>query len=481
MKNQIKTSDYNRTQVESGIVHIGVGNFHRAHQAFYTNQLLESDPSQLSWGICGVMLMPSDQKLYNTLKSQDCLYSLTVCGRDGRNEVLEIGSIVELLWSGDNSQAIIEKIANEDIKIITLTITEGGYNIDRATGDFMLCTPSIAADINNPENPQSVFGYVAKALRLRAKNGAGALTILSCDNLQGNGNITRNAFMTFFKAQDEELYKWAEENITFPNSMVDRITPATKAEDIERLNNLNNYVDKAPIYAEDFIQWVIEDNFAAGRPAWESVGVEFCEDVKLYEDMKLSLLNASHTLLSYPAFLMGYRKVDHAMGDELITELVRQFMDIDVTPLLTPPPATDLELYKKTLIERFANHSVSDQVARLCYDGISKFPTYIVPNLVKMLESDKSPLIRMALLLAVYRHYLKYQCDDKGSEFDYAEPWITPSDVEKINSDDVATFLKITPFEGVDFDSNLSFMGLYANACSQVKEWGVEVTLKSIL
>ncbi|MFR9668542.1 MAG: mannitol dehydrogenase family protein [Rikenellaceae bacterium] len=480
MKNQVKISDFDRTNVKSGIIHIGVGNFHRAHQAFYTNLLLESDPSQSSWGICGVMLMPSDEKLYKTLKSQDCLYSLTVCGRDGVNEAFEVGSIVELLWSGENSQAVIDKIADENIKIITLTITEGGYNIDRATGDFMLCTPAIASDINNPENPQSVFGYVAKGLRERIKSGAGAITILSCDNLQGNGNITRNAFMTFFKAQDEELYRWAEQNITFPNSMVDRITPATKPEDVERLNNVNDYPDQAPIYAEDFLQWVIEDNFAAGRPAWESVGVEFCDNVKLYEDMKLSLLNASHTLLSYPSFLMGYRNVDLAMGDKLIVELVRQFMDIDITPLLNTPVSVDLELYKKTLIERFANHSVSDQVARLCFDGISKFPTYIVPNLVKMLQGDGS-LIRMAFLLAAYRHYLKYQCDDKGNEFDYAEPWITPSDIEKIGSDDVATFLKITPFDGVDFDSNISFMGLYANACNQIKEWGVEATLKSIL
>ncbi len=480
MKSRVKSSNYDRSKVECGIVHIGVGNFHRAHQAYYTNKLLEQDTSAQKWGICGVMLMPSDERLYGALKSQDYLYSLTVCGRDGVDEVFEIGSIIELLWSGESGQAIIEKIADERVKIITLTITEGGYNIDRATGEFILSTPSVDRDIHNPASPQSVFGYVAQGLRLRAERGAGAVTILSCDNLQGNGDVSKRAFMSFFKEQDGDLYDWALENVTFPNSMVDRITPATKPEDIERLNNINNYSDAAPIYAEDYVQWVIEDNFAAGRPAWESVGVEFCENVRLYEEMKLNLLNASHSLLSYPSFLMGYRKVDHAMSDELIVELVRQFMDIDITPLLIAPPATDLELYKKTLIERFANRSVSDQVARLCFDGVSKFPVYIVPNLCKMLGREGS-LIRMAFLLAAYRHYLKYQCDDNGVAFEYAEPWITALDIEKLADDDVASFLQLSAFEGVDFEINSSFMGLYASMCYAIKESGVVATLKSIL
>ncbi len=480
MKSRVKYPNYDRSKVSSGIIHIGVGNFHRAHEAYYTNALLEKGEKNYRWGICGAMLMPSDERLYHALSSQDYLYSLTVCGRDGVDQSFEIGSIVDLKWSGDNSSEIIETIADPAIKIITLTITEGGYNVDRVTGEFILSTPAVAYDIENPTTPQSVFGYVAAGLKLRADREVGAITILSCDNLQGNGNVAKRAFLSFLKAQDPALYDWAVESVTFPNSMVDRITPATKAEDIERLNNLNDYNDEAPIYAEDFIQWVIEDNFAAGRPEWESVGVEFCSDVTLYEKMKLSLLNASHTLLSYPAFLMGYRKVDHAMGDKSITELVRQFMDIDITPLLTAPPATDLELYKKTLIERFANHSVSDQVARLCFDGLSKFPVYIVPNLKRMLAGDGS-LIRMAFLIAAYRHYLKFKCDDRGVEFDVAEPWITISDLERISSDDIADFLTISAFEGVDFDINSSFMGLYALMCSSIKDKGVEVTLSSIL
>ncbi len=190
---------------------------------------------------------------------------------------------------------------------ITLTITEGGYNISRQTGEFMLDNPQVVHDLEHPDDPQTAFGYVAEGLRRRVASGSGPITILSCDNLQHNGNTARCAFMSFVEAQDKELAAWMEENVTFPNSMVDRITPATHPEDIKRLNEENGTEDKAPVYCEDFIQWVVEDTFAAGRPAWEKVGAQMTDDVTAYENMKLSHLNASHTLLSYPSFLYGYR------------------------------------------------------------------------------------------------------------------------------------------------------------------------------
>ncbi len=480
MSTKINTSNYNRQEVNSGILHIGVGNFHRAHQAFYTNELLKSNPSQLNWGICGAMLLPSDEALYRTIMSQDCLYTLTVCGRDGVDQAYEVGSIVELLWSGESKEAIVEKIANIQTKIITLTITEGGYNIDKATGEFILATPSVAKDIESPLALESVFGYIAEGLRRRMERGNGGITILSCDNLQHNGDTTKRAFMSFFNAQDTQLTSWVEQNVTFPNSMVDRITPATKPEDIERLKKANNSDDMAPVYAEDFIQWVIEDNFAAGRPAWEEVGVEFTKDVTLYEQMKLSLLNASHTLLSYPSFLAGFRKVDDAMHDQRVVKFVRTFMDVDVTPLLTAPENTDLEIYKQTLIERFANRSVSDQIARLCYDGLSKFPVYIVPNLKTMLELDKDTL-REAYLIAAYRHYLKYQKDDSGETFEFAEPWMNQTDMELINSDNLTDFLSLSAFEGVDLKAYPKFVDIYSKFCLEIREKGAMTILESIL
>ena len=479
MKTQLISYNYSRSQVSAGILHIGVGNFHRAHAEYYTNLLLEN-ASQQQWGICGAMLLPGDEPLYRSLKSQEQIYTLTVCGRDGVDEAYRIGSLVELYWAMEEAEAILAKIADKSIRIITLTITEGGYNMEKSTGEFILDDPTIQHDLQNPLSPKTVFGFIAEGLRRRKALGNGPITILSCDNLQHNGNTARKAFCTFFKAQDEELAAWVAENVTFPNSMVDRITPATRPEDIVRLNEKNGTEDKAPVYCEDFIQWVIEDNFIAGRPAWESVGAEFTDDVTAYENMKLSLLNASHTLLSYPSFLSGYRKVDDAMHDERIAKFVRVFMDEDITPYVPAPGNTDLELYKQTLVERFGNRSVSDQVARLCFDGISKFPVYVMPNLIKMI-ADGAELKRVAYLIAAYRHYLKYKVDDKGASFEVAEPWLTAEDEALIASDNPVDFLGLSAFSSTDLKASQAFVELYLQMVSDIKQQGAMPVLESIL
>lgn len=479
MKAQVIHYNYNREQVKPGILHIGVGNFHRAHEEYYTNLLLE-DTTQQQWGICGAMLLPSDERLYKALKKQENEYTLTVCGRNGKDEVYRIGSLVELIWGIESPEAVIEKIADKDIRIITLTITEGGYNIEKATGEFMLEDENIKHDLQNPQTPKTAFGFVAEGLRRRKAVGNGPITILSCDNLQHNGSTARKAFSAFFQAQDAELAAWVEENVTFPNSMVDRITPATRPDDIIRLNTKNGTNDEAPVYCEDFIQWVIEDNFIAGRPAWEKVGAEFTDDVTAYENMKLSLLNASHQLLSYPSFLSGYRKVDDAMHDERIAKFVRTFMDVDITPYVPAPGNTDLNLYKQTLIERFGNRSVSDQIARLCFDGISKFPVYVMPNLINMIR-DHADLTRVAYLIATYRHYLKYKTDDKGASFEIADPWLTTEDETLIGSDNPMDFLALSAFRSTDLKAADAFVNLYLKMVEAIKERGAMPVLESIL
>jgi mannitol 2-dehydrogenase len=262
--------------------------------------------------------------------------------------------------------------------------------------------------------------------------------------------------------------------------MVDRITPATRPEDIERLNRQNGTQDEAPVYCEDFIQWVIEDNFIAGRPAWETVGAEFTQDVTAYENMKLSLLNASHSLLSYPSFLSGYRKVDDAMHDQRIAQFVRNFMDKDITPYVPAPGDTDLELYKQTLIERFGNRTVSDQIARLCFDGVSKFPVYLMPNLIKMIR-DHADLSRVTYLFAAYRHYLKYQTDDKGDTFEVNDPWLTEYDKELIASDDAMDFLALSPFKSTDLKSAPEFVTLYLKMVEAIRKKGAMNTIESLL
>ena len=479
MKTQVISYRYNREQIKPGILHIGVGNFHRAHEEFFTNRLLE-DPTQQNWGICGAMLLPSDEHLYKALKKQANEYTLTVCGRDGNDEAYRIGSLVELIWGVENPEGVITKIADKNIRIITLTITEGGYNIEKASGEFMLDDEKVKHDLQQPHSPVTTFGFIAEGLRRRKVAGNGPVTILSCDNLQHNGNTARKAFISFIKAQDEELAAWVNENVTFPNSMVDRITPATRPNDIIRLNAKNGTDDAAPVYCEDFIQWVIEDNFIAGRPAWENVGAEFTQDVTAYENMKLSLLNASHTLLSYPSFLSGYRKVDDAMHDERIAKFVRTFMDVDITPYVPAPGNTDLELYKQTLIERFGNRSVSDQIARLCFDGLSKFPVYVMPNLIKMI-ADHADFTRVAYLIAAYRHYLKFKTDDNGAAFDVAEPWMNAEDEKLINSDEPVDFLALSAFRSTNLKAAGEFVPFYLKMVNSIREQGAMAVLESIL
>lgn len=471
--------NYDPGSIRSGILHIGVGNFHRAHQAFYMNNLL-ADKDQHTWGICGVCLLPSDQKTVENLRSQHLDYTLTVRGRDGQDLVYKIGSLVELIWGIEQPEAVIGKIADNSIKIITLTITEGGYNIDKETNEFILNDEKVKHDLANKDQPNTIFGFIAQGLRKRREKNLGGLTILSCDNLQHNGNTAKKAFLSFIKAQDKDLAIWVEANVTFPNSMVDRITPATKPEDIDNLNSLSGVNDMVPVYCEDFCQWVIEDNFISERPAWERVGVEFTDDVTIYENMKLSLLNASHTLLSYASFLKGYRKVDDAMHDKQISRYVRDFMDIDITPYLQAPPKTDLGMYKQTLMERFANKSVSDQVARLCADGISKFPVYIVPNLAKMI-ADRKDLTRSAFLLATYRHYLKYSKDDKGESFVIMEPGATADDEIRFSSDNALDFLDLSAFKKLRLRTVEPFLQLYLNHVNNIKEQGITKALNSIL
>lgn len=486
MANQVKGYSYNRNEVKAGILHFGVGNFHRAHLEYMTNMLLEN-PEQKNWGICGAMILPGDERLYNALKKQDGEYTLTVCGRDDSIEVFKIGALVELYWGIKEQEQILNKIASEDIKIITLTITEGGYNMSRQTGEFMLDNEQVAHDIQHPAAPQTAFGYIAEGLRRRKSADNGPVTILSCDNLQHNGNTARKAFTAFVEAQDQELAAWMKENVTFPNSMVDRITPATRPEDVKRLNEQNGTNDEAPVYCEDFIQWVVEDNFVAGRPAWETVGAQMTDDVTAFENMKLSLLNASHTLLSYPSFLFGYRKVDAAMHDERIKKFVRAFMDEDITPYVPAPADTDLEAYKQCLVERFGNRMVSDQVARLCFDGASKFPVYVMPNLEKMIADDAQgkradvEFKRVAFLFAAYRHYLKYHVDDQGAAFEVADPWLSEDDWKLIRSEEPTDYLAISPFRSTDLKAAKPFVEQYLKFVEAIKNNGTMPTLETIL
>lgn len=293
------------------------------------------------------------------------------------------------------------------------------------------------------------------------------VTILSCDNLQHNGLTARRSFCGFFEMQDPVLARWAQDNVTFPNCMVDRITPVTTGDDVLRLNALNGTDDRAPVFCESFIQWVVEDNFICGRPAWEKVGVQFTDDVSPYENIKLSLLNASHTLLSYPSALLGYDRVDAAMKDRRIVKLVRDFMDVDITPLVEVPRDVDIDMYKATLVERFSSAAISDRVSRLCEDGLSKFAVYVVPNFLRLLDGG-ADVSRFAFLLSCYRKYLR------GT---YFEPHMTSADLSLIQAEDPLDFLSLTPFRGLSLREREKFAGEYL----RLEKMPVAEALESII
>ena len=407
-----KVPVYDRAKIKAGIVHIGIGGFHRAHQAFYCDQLLHQNES-VDWGICGVALLERDDKIYQTLKRQDGLYTLIVKELDGTWNPRIIGSLVEYLFAPEDPQAVIAKIADSDTKIVSLTITEGGYNIDEATGEFNLKNPLIQHDLSKPENPKTVFGYLTQALKIRKEQDLKGITIQSCDNVQGNGKVMKKTLLAFVNAAQPDLLDWIENYVSFPDSMVDRITPVTIQDDILRLQKDFGIDDAWPVVCEPFIQWVIEDDFAVSRPQWEKVGAQFVKDVTPFEKMKLSLLNAGHSVLGILGALIGYDTIDQAVQDSDLNIFLRSFMDYEVTPVLNDLEGVDLTQYKDSLLQRFANINIKDQVARICSESSSKIPIFILPTVTKQLQ-QKGSFNRAAFVIAAWAIYSLGK-DEKGN------------------------------------------------------------------
>lgn len=403
LPSNVKVPSYDRDKVTTSIVHIGVGNFHRSHEAYYTNELMERY-GVLDCGICGVGLLDYDRRIYNILKDQDGLYTLITKELDGSLRASVIGSVVEFIFAPENPIAVIEKMANPDIKIISLTITEGGYNLNEATGQFDFSNPVIVEDMKNPMSPKTVFGYLTQALNLRMKRGVSGCTLQSCDNIQGNGDVAKKALMNYVEKAEPELLPWIEENVSFPNAMVDRITPVTIAEDVQKLQDEFLIEDQWPVVCEPFIQWVIEDHFVAGRPPWEKVGVQFVENVVPYENMKLRLLNAGHSVLGMLGAIHGYNTIDEAASDADFNVFLKAFMDYEVSPILGDLGGIDLEAYKKSLIDRFQNVYIKDLIARICLESSAKIPIFLLPTIKAQLQGN-GHIARAAFVVAAWCKY----------------------------------------------------------------------------
>src|ERR1700733_120177 len=370
--------DYARALVTPGVVHIGVGGFHRAHQAMYHDCLL-SEGGARDWGICGVGVMAADLRMKQVLDAQDGLYTLVIKHSDGTYEPRVIGSIVEYLFAPDDPEAVIERMAAESTRIVSLTITEGGYNLSDVTGEFDATNPDVLADLEPGAVPRTAFGLITEALRRRWKRGLAPFTVMSCDNLQDNGYLSRRVFTAFARLRDPELGDWVEHEARFPNSMVDRITPVTTDADRAEVRERFGIDDEWPVVCEPYTQWVLEDAFTAGRPPYEQVGVQVVDQVEPYELMKLRLLNGSHQAMAYFGYLCGYRLGREAAEDPVFQAFLLGYMDCEATPTLAPVPGVDLEKYKHTLIERFSNPQVRDTIARLCAESSDRIPKWLLP------------------------------------------------------------------------------------------------------
>lgn len=402
VESRIPVPGYSRSADTIEIVHIGVGGFHRAHLAYYLHQLNGVEASAAS--ICGIGLREADTKLYDIFKTQDHLYTLMVKHPDGTIEPEVIGSIVDFKMGTTDPEPVIAQMAHKNTRIVSLTITEGGYNFNPTTGEFNFANPDIQHELRHSQDPITVYGFLTAALKRRRDAGLPAFTILVCDNIEHNGDMMRKMLLTFAEAQDPDLATWIAQEVSFPNSMVDRITPVTTPADIETLAQDFSVADAWPVTCEPFIQWVVEDKFSNGRPAFEKVGVQFVPDVGPYEKMKLRLLNAGHSVLGLLGSLHGHPTINACVEDERFATYLRAFLDQEATPILGNIEGIDLDDYKNSLLKRFANPNIKDSVSRICAESSAKLPKFLIPTIHENLAAGGS--IKFAtLVIATWCYY----------------------------------------------------------------------------
>lgn len=450
----IPVPNYDRSQISIGIAHFGVGGFHRAHQAMYLDRLLNAGLAR-DWGICGIGVLPGDERMRDALRSQDHLYTLILEHPDGTREPRVIGSIVDYRYAPDEPESVIELLADPAIRIISLTITEGGYTAPRS----------------------AAFELVTEALNRRRQRGHGSPTIVSCDNIVENGKVAERAFTSYADMSNPALAQWMRENTRFPNSMVDRITPVTTPELIERLDCEFGVRDAWPVAAEPFAMWVLEDDFSHGRPPLEQAGVELVDDVAPYEAMKLRLLNAGHQGLCYFAYLAGYRLVHEAAQDPLIAEFLRRYFDEEAAPTLTA--IGGLTEFKNGLLPRFANAYVRDTVARLCAESSDRIPKWLLPVVRDNLRST-GPVRLSAAIVASWARYAE-GIDEAGQPIEVVDrlaDMLGP--IARSQRHDARAFLANRAVFG-DLIDQPRFVQPYLWALDSLHRVGARATLQALL
>jgi mannitol 2-dehydrogenase len=460
------------------VVHFGVGGFHRAHQAMYHDRLM-NEGNSLDWGICGVGVLAADRLMRDALDAQDGLYTLVRKDSDGTWEPRVIGSIVEYLFAPDDPQAVIEKMAAPSTRIVSLTITEGGYNISDITGQFDAANPDVVRDLEPDADPRTAFGLVTEALRRRRSRGLAPFTVMSCDNLQDNGLLSQRVFTTFARLRDPDLGDWVERQVRFPNSMVDRITPVTTDADRAEIRERFGIDDLWPVVSEPYTQWVLQDAFTAGRPAYEQAGVQVVDNVEPYELMKLRLLNGSHQAMCYFAYLAGYRLVHEAAQDPLFQAFLLGYMDQEATPTLPPVPGVDLGGYKRTLIERFSNPQVRDTIARVCAESSDRIPKWLLPVIRYQLAAG-GEIKRSAAVVASWARYAE-GVDEQGQPIEVVDRLADRlTRAARRQREDPDAFIANRDVFGNLADDE-RFVAAYRSALASLHRSGARATLQSLV
>jgi mannitol 2-dehydrogenase len=465
---------YDRKKLTPGIVHIGLGNFHRAHMAVYLDDLFALGVGH-DWAILGAGVREGDARMREALIAQNCLSTVIELDPKGKS-ARRIGSMIDFLPVEPDNAALIAAMSRPEIRIVSLTVTEGGYFIDPATGRFDPHHPEIVADAETPR--RTAFGAIIAALQARRKAGLPPFTVMSCDNLPGNGHVTRAAVTGLARLSNPGLADWIETNVAFPNGMVDRITPATGPRE-RAMAAAFGLDDPVPVTCEPFRQWVVEDNFPQGRPALERVGVTLTPHVHAFEMMKIRILNGGHATIAYPGGLMDIEYVHEAMAHPLIRGFLDKVETEEIIPYVPPVPDTDIPAYYRLVVERFSNPEVADTERRLCLDGSNRQPKFIIPSLRDALAVG-GKIEGLALASALWCRYCFGETDN-GTPIPPNDPnWDHLQAQSKAAKDDPVVWLRMKPIYG-DLVGNERFVGAFSTALRAVWERGTEAVLREYL
>ncbi|WJD49126.1 MULTISPECIES: mannitol dehydrogenase family protein [unclassified Enterobacter] len=465
----VRLPQYDRSLLRSRIVHFGFGAFHRAHQALLTDRVLNARGGD--WGICEISLFSGD-RLMTQLREQEHLFTVLEKGATG-NEAIIVGAVHECLNAKlDSLPAIIEKFCEPQVAIVSLTITEKGYCIDPATGKLDLNQPRIVHDLQNPTEPHSAPGILVEALARRRDRGLAPFTVLSCDNIPDNGHVVKNAVLGMAQQRSAELAQWINDKVSFPGTMVDRIVPAATDESLAEITRTLGVEDPCAISCEPFIQWVVEDNFVAGRPAWEVAGVQLVQDVLPWEQMKLRMLNGSHSFLAYLGYLAGFAHISDCMQDTHFRRAARRLMLEEQAPTLRITDV-DLTAYADSLIDRFANPALQHRTWQIAMDGSQKLPQRMLDGIRVHLQRG-TPWPLLALGVAGWMRYVS-GVDDAGQAIDIRDPLVEKfrAIVETSEPDDrVPALLTLTEIFGSDLPADPAFVNAIQAAWQQIADKG---------